>query len=102
MNLVIGLYLIVANTVGFAETIMRLHFCTPQMYQSEDGALTEEDLTCILKTAMGVSDLNISNLFRAIDENERGKITYGKSHEMVLTIHKQREIFGLGTRRVSC
>ncbi|KAJ6661398.1 hypothetical protein lerEdw1_015026 [Lerista edwardsae] len=51
-----------------------------EMYQSEDGALIEEDLTCILKTAMGVSDLNISNLFRAIDENERGKITYDDFH----------------------
>lgn len=48
------------------------------MYQSEVGALTEEDLTCILKTAMGVSDLNVSNLFRAIDKEEGGTITYGK------------------------
>ncbi|XP_033010217.1 lysophosphatidylcholine acyltransferase 1 [Lacerta agilis] len=52
-----------------------------KMYQSETGALTEEDLTCILKTAMGVSDLNVSNLFRAIDVDERGEITYEDFHK---------------------
>nr|XP_056718575.1 lysophosphatidylcholine acyltransferase 1 [Euleptes europaea] len=51
-----------------------------KMYQSEAGALTEEDLTCILKTAMGVSDLNVSNFFRAIDKEERGTITYDDFH----------------------
>uniref|UniRef100_A0ABM5GA91 Lysophosphatidylcholine acyltransferase 1 n=1 Tax=Pogona vitticeps TaxID=103695 RepID=A0ABM5GA91_9SAUR len=51
-----------------------------RMYQSEYGALTEEDLTCILKTAIGVSDLNVSNLFRAIDVKERGKITFDEFH----------------------
>lgn len=49
-----------------------------QMYQSEAGVVTEEDFSCILKTAMGVSYLNVSNLFRAIDEEGRGTITYGK------------------------
>ncbi|KAJ7338378.1 hypothetical protein JRQ81_011664 [Phrynocephalus forsythii] len=51
-----------------------------KMYQSECGALTEEDLTCILKTCIGVSDLNVSNLFQAIDVKERGKITYDEFH----------------------
>ncbi|XP_053104178.1 lysophosphatidylcholine acyltransferase 1 isoform X2 [Hemicordylus capensis] len=51
-----------------------------KMYQSEAGTLTEKDLTCILKTAMGVSDLNVSSLFRAIDEEERGEITYDDFH----------------------
>uniref|UniRef100_A0A8D2J7Q8 Lysophosphatidylcholine acyltransferase 1 n=2 Tax=Varanus komodoensis TaxID=61221 RepID=A0A8D2J7Q8_VARKO len=51
-----------------------------QMYQSESGTLTEEDLACILKTAMGVSDLNVSNLFRAIDDKERGRISYDDLH----------------------
>lgn len=48
------------------------------MYQSAAGALTEEDLSCILKTAMGISDLNVSSLFRAIDKEETGKITFCK------------------------
>lgn len=49
-----------------------------QLYQSENGTITEEDLAHILKTAMGVSQINVTHLFRAVDEEEKGKITYGK------------------------
>ncbi|XP_074878858.1 lysophosphatidylcholine acyltransferase 1 isoform X3 [Buteo buteo] len=47
-----------------------------QLYQSENGTITEEDLAHILKTAMGVSQINVTHLFRAVDEEEKGKITY--------------------------
>ncbi|XP_008933318.1 PREDICTED: lysophosphatidylcholine acyltransferase 1-like, partial [Merops nubicus] len=47
-----------------------------QLYQSEDGTITEEDLAYILKTAMGVSQINVTHLFRAVDEGEEGEITY--------------------------
>ncbi|KAL2308143.1 hypothetical protein Nmel_001145, partial [Mimus melanotis] len=47
-----------------------------QLYQSEGGTVTEEDLACILKTAMGVSQIDVTHLFRAVDEQEKGKITY--------------------------
>ncbi|XP_057279048.1 lysophosphatidylcholine acyltransferase 1 isoform X2 [Pezoporus wallicus] len=47
-----------------------------QMYQSENGTITEEDLAYILKTAMGVSQINVTHLFKAVDEEEKGKITY--------------------------
>ncbi|KFW77513.1 Lysophosphatidylcholine acyltransferase 1, partial [Manacus vitellinus] len=49
-----------------------------QLYQSESGTITEEDLAHILKTAMGVSQINVTHLFRAVDEEEKGKITYGE------------------------
>uniref|UniRef100_A0A8B9IVF8 Lysophosphatidylcholine acyltransferase 1 n=1 Tax=Amazona collaria TaxID=241587 RepID=A0A8B9IVF8_9PSIT len=47
-----------------------------QMYQSENGTITEEDLSYILKTAMGVSQIDVMHLFKAVDEEEKGKITY--------------------------
>ncbi|XP_057879497.1 lysophosphatidylcholine acyltransferase 1 [Melospiza georgiana] len=47
-----------------------------QLYQSEGGTVTEEDLAHILKTAMGVSQIDVTHLFRAVDEEEKGKITY--------------------------
>ncbi|KAI6075560.1 Lysophosphatidylcholine acyltransferase 1 isoform X1 [Aix galericulata] len=47
-----------------------------QLYQSKNGTITEEDLAHILKTAMGVSQINVTHLFRAVDEEEKGKITY--------------------------
>lgn len=45
----------------------------------EDGAVVEDELTVILKTALGVGDLAVSDLFRAIDCQGKGKITFGKT-----------------------
>ncbi|KAL4616946.1 lysophosphatidylcholine acyltransferase 1 [Arapaima gigas] len=48
-----------------------------KMYEAEeDGAIAEDDLTSILKTALGVSELNVSHLFGAIDVDNKGKITF--------------------------
>ncbi|XP_062424484.1 LOW QUALITY PROTEIN: lysophosphatidylcholine acyltransferase 1 [Rhea pennata] len=47
-----------------------------QLYQSENGTILKEDLAHILKTAMGVSQINVTHLFRAVDEEEKGEITY--------------------------
>ncbi|KAM9304163.1 lysophosphatidylcholine acyltransferase 1 isoform 2-T2 [Morus bassanus] len=51
-----------------------------QLYQSENGTITEEDLAHILKTAMGVSQINVTHLFRAVDEEEKGEIIYDDFH----------------------
>ncbi|XP_068092816.1 lysophosphatidylcholine acyltransferase 1 [Hyperolius riggenbachi] len=49
-----------------------------EMYESEnDRTIVEEDLAVILKTALGVSELNVVDLFKAIDEEEQGKLTFG-------------------------
>ncbi|XP_072267975.1 lysophosphatidylcholine acyltransferase 1 [Pyxicephalus adspersus] len=48
-----------------------------EMYQSKNNkTIVEEDLAVILKTALGVSELNVTDIFRAIDEEEKGKITF--------------------------
>lgn len=46
---------------------------------NEDGAVTESELAVILKTAVGLAHLNVSHLFTAIDADDTGKITFGKS-----------------------
>lgn len=43
----------------------------------EDGAITENELMCILRTALGVGELKVGRLFRAIDDEDSGKITFG-------------------------
>lgn len=49
------------------------------MYQSKnDKTIVEDDLAVILKTALGVSELSVTDIFRAIDEEEKNKITFGK------------------------
>lgn len=48
-----------------------------KMYGSpEDGSIDEADLSCILKTALGISELTVTDLFQAIDQEERGRITF--------------------------
>ncbi|KAM4875830.1 lysophosphatidylcholine acyltransferase 1 [Thomomys bottae] len=48
-----------------------------KMYGSpEDGSITEDDLSCILRTALGVAELAVTDLFQAIDQEEKGKITF--------------------------
>ncbi|XP_043833110.1 lysophosphatidylcholine acyltransferase 1 [Dromiciops gliroides] len=48
-----------------------------KMYESqEDGSIRAEDLACILKTAIGVAELNVTDFFRAIDEEKKEKITF--------------------------
>lgn len=49
------------------------------MFESDtEGAITEAELSVILKTALGVSRLSVSRLFSSIDAKDTGKITYGK------------------------
>lgn len=50
-----------------------------QMYGSqEDGSIDEDALSSILKTALGVAELTVTDLFRAIDQEEKGRITFGE------------------------
>ncbi|XP_056340113.1 lysophosphatidylcholine acyltransferase 1 isoform X2 [Oenanthe melanoleuca] len=59
-----------------SQTLESMFALFDELYQSEGGTVTEEDLACILKTAMGVSQIDVTHLFRAVDEEEKGKITY--------------------------
>lgn len=59
----------------------------------EDGAITEMELAVILKTALGVTHLSVSHLFTAIDAEDTGKITFGKSTK--IKIHHVWSLFDL-------
>ncbi|XP_023375525.1 lysophosphatidylcholine acyltransferase 1, partial [Pteropus vampyrus] len=61
-----------------AQTLdtMQLAF---KMYGSrEDGSVDEDALSTILKTAAGVAQLPAARLFRAVDREDRGRITFGE------------------------
>nr|XP_021542768.1 lysophosphatidylcholine acyltransferase 1-like [Neomonachus schauinslandi] len=49
-----------------------------KMYGSQDGDIDEDALSSILKTALGVAELSVTNLFRAIDQEGTGRITFGE------------------------
>lgn len=46
--------------------------------ETPDGGVTEDELECILHTALGVTELRVSRLFRAVDVEHSGKVTFGK------------------------
>ncbi len=51
-----------------------------QMFEAqEDGAVVEDELAVILKTALGIGDFAVCDLFRAIDCQDKGKITFGRT-----------------------
>lgn len=50
-----------------------------QMFgEEQDRGVTEEELECILHTALGVTELRVSRLFRAVDVANSGKVTFGQ------------------------
>ncbi|MBN3322923.1 PCAT1 acyltransferase, partial [Atractosteus spatula] len=59
-----------------SKTLETIKLAFKMFETEEDGPITEEDLACILKTALGVSELNVADLFCAIDIEERGKISF--------------------------
>ncbi|XP_051527452.1 lysophosphatidylcholine acyltransferase 1 [Myxocyprinus asiaticus] len=64
---------VVCRPFRYLETI-KLAF---RMFEAqEDGAVVEDELAVILKTALGVGDVTVSDLFRAIDCQDKGKITF--------------------------
>lgn len=48
------------------------------MYGSQDGSVDEHALSSILKTALGVAELTVTDLFRAIDQEQKGRIAFGE------------------------
>lgn len=44
----------------------------------EDGTITEDEFASIIQSALGVPELDVSMLFKEIDTDETGKLSYGK------------------------
>ncbi|XP_026106944.1 lysophosphatidylcholine acyltransferase 1-like [Carassius auratus] len=66
-----------------AKTLDTIRLAFQMFEADEDGAITENELMCILRTALGVGELKVSRLFRAIDEEDSGKITFESFREFV-------------------
>ncbi|XP_053743389.1 lysophosphatidylcholine acyltransferase 1 [Synchiropus splendidus] len=59
-----------------AKTLETMKLAFKMFEAEEDGAITERELSVILKTALGVSHISVSRLFSAIDAEDTGKITF--------------------------
>lgn len=48
-----------------------------RMFEAEEsGAVVEDEFAVILKSALGVEDLAVGDVFRAVDRGDKGKITF--------------------------
>uniref|UniRef100_A0A087YF29 Lysophosphatidylcholine acyltransferase 1 n=1 Tax=Poecilia formosa TaxID=48698 RepID=A0A087YF29_POEFO len=61
-----------------AKTLETMKLAFKMFEAEEDSAITESELAVVLKTALGVTHLNVSRLFTAIDVDDTGKITFDK------------------------
>ncbi len=51
-----------------------------QMFEAQEGgAVVEDELAVILKTTLGIGDFAVCDLSRAIDCQDKGKITFGRT-----------------------
>lgn len=50
----------------------------------EDGSITEDEFAQIIRSSLGLPDLDVSNLFKEIDADHSNKLSYGKEAEWEL------------------
>lgn len=69
-------YVIALSVISRPSNTLETIKLSIKMYASAEQTIDDNDLACILKTALGVNKLDVSNLFEAIDITRRGKISY--------------------------
>ncbi|XP_078400370.1 lysophosphatidylcholine acyltransferase 2 isoform X1 [Cetorhinus maximus] len=86
---VIGL-VVLCSPANTEETI---HFAFKLFDSDEDGYITEEEFSALLRSALGVHDLDVSRLFSDIDLNDSGKISYEVFREFALLHPEYAKLF---------
>ncbi|KAM5328148.1 lysophosphatidylcholine acyltransferase 1 isoform 2-T2 [Glossophaga mutica] len=66
-----------------AQTLDTMQLAFKMYGSQEDGSIDEDALSSILKTALGVAELTVTDLFRAIDQEEKGRITFADFNRFV-------------------
>nr|XP_019600168.1 PREDICTED: lysophosphatidylcholine acyltransferase 1 isoform X1 [Rhinolophus sinicus] len=59
-----------------AQTLDTMQLAFKMYGSQENGSINEDALASILKTALGVAGLAVTDLFQAIDQEEKGSITF--------------------------
>ncbi|XP_078067034.1 lysophosphatidylcholine acyltransferase 2 [Mustelus asterias] len=86
---VIGL-VVLCSPANTEETIQ---FAFKLFDLDDDGYITEEEFSVLLRSALGVHDLDVSMLFSEIDVTASGKISYEVFREFALTHPEYAKLF---------
>ncbi|XP_037835903.1 lysophosphatidylcholine acyltransferase 2 isoform X2 [Kryptolebias marmoratus] len=94
------------GTIDFREYVIGVNIlCRPantddvlqmafQLFDTdEDGKITHNEFTALLRSALGVSDLNMTKLFREIDTDSSGFITFGEFQAFASTHPEYAKLF---------
>ncbi|XP_061670624.1 lysophosphatidylcholine acyltransferase 2 [Syngnathoides biaculeatus] len=76
-----------------ANTEDVLHMAFRLFDTDEDEKITREEFTALLRSALGVSDLNMVKLFKEIDADSSGFITFGEFQAFAMTHPEYAKLF---------
>uniref|UniRef100_A0A8B9QFR5 Lysophosphatidylcholine acyltransferase 2 n=1 Tax=Apteryx owenii TaxID=8824 RepID=A0A8B9QFR5_APTOW len=86
---VIGLS-ILCNPANTEETI-QMAFKLFDM--DDDGTISEDECACIIQSALGVPELDVSKLFKEIDADETGQLSYDEFKDFALKHPEYAKLF---------
>ncbi|XP_032629401.1 lysophosphatidylcholine acyltransferase 2 isoform X2 [Chelonoidis abingdonii] len=94
------------GTIDFREYVIGLSvLCNPANTEEtiqmafklfdvdDDGSITEEEFACILRSSLGVPDLDVSQLFKEMDTDNSGKITYNEFKDFAFKHPEYAKLF---------
>uniref|UniRef100_A0A8C3SDF1 Lysophosphatidylcholine acyltransferase 2 n=1 Tax=Chelydra serpentina TaxID=8475 RepID=A0A8C3SDF1_CHESE len=94
------------GTIDFREYVIGLSvLCNPANTEEtiqmafklfdidDDGSITEEQFACILQSSLGVPDLDVSQLFKEIDTDNSGKVTYNEFKDFAFKHPEYAKLF---------
>ncbi|XP_074864430.1 lysophosphatidylcholine acyltransferase 2 [Carettochelys insculpta] len=94
------------GTIDFREYVIGLSvLCNPANTEEtiqmafklfdidDDGNITEEQFACILQSALGVPNLDVSKLFKEIDTDNSGKVTYNEFKDFAFKHPEYAKLF---------
>ncbi|RXM36034.1 Lysophosphatidylcholine acyltransferase 2 [Acipenser ruthenus] len=76
-----------ANTKGTIQMLFKLFDV------DDDGRITQEEFTSLLRSSLGVPDLDVTKLFQDIDADGSGKITYTEFEDFALKHPEYSKLF---------
>ncbi|XP_030437257.1 lysophosphatidylcholine acyltransferase 2 isoform X1 [Gopherus evgoodei] len=94
------------GTIDFREYVIGLSvLCNPANTEEtiqmafklfdvdDDGSITEEEFACILRSSLGIPDLDVSQLFKEIDTDNSGKIAYNEFKDFAFKHPEYAKLF---------
>uniref|UniRef100_A0A8D0G5F5 Lysophosphatidylcholine acyltransferase 2 n=1 Tax=Sphenodon punctatus TaxID=8508 RepID=A0A8D0G5F5_SPHPU len=94
------------GTIDFREYVIGLSvLCNPANTEEtiqmafklfdvdDDGSITEDEFGCIIRSSLGIPDLDVSNLFKEIETDDSKKLSYAEFKDFALKHPEYAKLF---------